>query len=102
VKDENGRQRYPSKQYRGGNFQKVIVAGVSQTWSDGRAYGGYIEATGEEWYAVRSRLHTKGQRNTYVLRVNDTEVGRYGNKLEMMTALATQNYGEVFPWGLSE
>jgi len=101
VKDENGRQRYHTQTYRGGGGQ-VIVEGVSQTWSDGRAYGGYIEATGEEWSAVRSRLHTKGQRNTYVLRVNDTEVGRYGNKLEMMTALATQNYGEVFPWGLSE
>jgi len=102
VKDENGRQRYHTQTYRSSGFKKVIVEGVSQTWSDGRAYGGYIEATGEEWSAVRSRLHTKGQRNTYVLRVDDIEVGRYGNKLEMMVALATQNYGEVFPWGLSE
>ena len=102
MKDENSRQRYHTQTYRNGGFKKGLVAGVSQTWSDGRAYGGYIESTGEEWYAVRSRLHTKEQRNTYVLRVNDIEVGRYGNKLEMLTAMATQNYGEVFPWGLVE
>ena len=102
MKDENGRQRYPSKQYRGANFKRVVVEGVSQTWSDGRAYGGYIEATCEEWSAARSRYHTKGMRNAYILRVNDIEVGRYGSKLEMMTALATQNYGEVFPWGQND
>ena len=99
MRDENGRQRYHTQVYRSSGFKRVVVEGVSQTWSDGRAYGGYIEATGEEWSAVRSRLHTKGQRNTYVLRVNDIEVGRYGNKLEMLTALATQVYGEVFLWG---
>jgi hypothetical protein len=100
MKDENGRQRYHTQRY---NYAKpVTVEGVSQAWKDGRAWGGYIAATGEEWSAVRSRLHTKGQRNTYVLRVNDVEVGRYGSKLEMMTALSTQEYGEVFPWGLIE
>ena len=102
MKDENGRQRYHTQVYRSSGFKRVVVEGVSQTWSDGRAYGGYIEATGEEWSAVRSRYHTKGMRNAYILRVNDIEVGRYGSKFEMMTALATQNYGEVFPWGLSE
>ena len=102
MKDENGRQRYHTQVYRSNGFRRVTVEGVSQTWSDGRAYGGYIGATGEEWSAVRSRYHTKGMRNAYILRVNDIEVGRYGNKLEMMTALATQNYGEVFPWGLVE
>jgi len=77
------------------------MAGVTTIGILGRRCWGVVDDTGEEWYAVRSKRRHDFV-NWYSLHVDGKFVGRYRNKIEMMTTLIKGKFEEVFEWGVPD